>query len=74
MFSKIKDWFLDKYVDLILFLNRKKIERDLEKEITVYETYGKMGYILDETERAYSEGIATMKKKVRDKFSESKDQ
>ena len=62
--KKITKWARSKYIDLMFWWNRVKLEKELGKELQYwYNTTGHEIY-QDDTQKKYAEGLYTVKNKI----------
>lgn len=66
-------WIKDKYIGLLFWWHKSKLERGLDKELRFYTTGTVYEIFQDDTERKYAEGVATIKGKVKKMASEDGD-
>lgn len=62
--KKVFNWFLQKYLEIVFFLDKKKLEKALDREFQITSMGGMYQIYQNDTERKYAEGIALVKNKV----------
>lgn len=61
---KIRQWYLEKKIELLFWWNQRKLERQLDLELRPFAHNEGHEIYQDDTERKYAEGIALVKNKI----------